>query len=43
MNTIYPSDLSHIEWKCLQRYLRESRSDCRTRRHALRSILNAIF
>jgi putative transposase len=43
MNTTYPSDLSDTEWKCLQHYLRESRSDCRTRRHSLRSILNAIF
>jgi putative transposase len=43
MNTTYPSDLSDSEWECLQQYLRASRSDCRTRRHSLRSILNAIF
>jgi putative transposase len=43
MNTTYPSDLTDTEWKCLQHYLRESRSDCQTRRHSLRSILNAIF
>jgi putative transposase len=43
MNTTYPSDLSDTEWKYLQQYLRESQSDCRTRRHSLRSILNAIF
>lgn len=43
MNSTYPSDLSDTEWEYLQHYLRESRSDCRTRRHSLRSILNAIF
>jgi putative transposase len=43
MNTTYPSDLSDAEWECLQRYLLESRSNCRPRRHSLRSILNAIF
>jgi putative transposase len=43
MNTTYPSDLSDTEWECLQHYLRETRSTCRTRRHSLRSILNAIF
>jgi putative transposase len=43
MTTTYPSDLADTEWECLQQYLRESRSDCRTRRHSLRSILNAIF
>src|SRR5215472_1996509 len=43
MNITYPSDLSDTEWKCLQHYLRASRSDCRTRRHSFRSILNAIF
>jgi len=43
MNTTYPSDLTDTEWECLQHYLRQSRSDCRTRRHSLRSILNALF
>jgi putative transposase len=43
MNTTYPSDLSDTEWECLQQYLRASQSNCRTRRHSLRSILNAIF
>jgi hypothetical protein len=43
MNTTYPSDLSDTEWKCLQPYLHESRSDCRPRRHPLHGILNAIF
>ena len=43
MKTTYPSDLSDTEWKCLQHYLRASRSNSRTRRHSLRSILNAIF
>ena len=43
MNTTYPSDLSDTEWECLLQYLRASRSDCRTRRHSLRSIFNAIF
>jgi putative transposase len=43
MNTTYPSDLTDAEWECLQPYLLQSRSTCRTRRHALRSILNAIF
>jgi putative transposase len=43
MNITYPSDLSDTEWACLQHYLRESRSDCRTRRHSLRTIFNAIF
>jgi transposase len=43
MNTTDPSDLIDTEWKCLQQYLRESWSDCRTRRHSLRTILNAIF
>ena len=43
MKTTYPSDLTDTEWQCLQHYLLESRSDCRTRRHSLRSILNAIF
>jgi putative transposase len=43
MNTTYPSDLSDIEWKYLQYYLHASHRDCRTRRHPLRSIFNAIF
>jgi putative transposase len=43
MNTTYPSDLTDTEWECLQHYLRASRSTCRTRRHSLRSIFNAIF
>jgi transposase len=43
MNTTYPSDLTDTQWECLQHYLRQSRSDCRTRRHSLRTILNAIF
>ena len=43
MSTTYPSDLTDSECKCLQHYLRASRCDCRTRRHSLRSILNAIF
>src|SRR5215813_4177354 len=43
MNTTYSSDLSDTEWECLQHYLRETCSTCRTRRHSLRSILNAIF
>ena len=43
MNTTYPSDLTDAEWECLQPYLLQSRSNCRTRRHSLRTILNAIF
>jgi putative transposase len=43
MPTTYPSDLTDTEWECLQQYLRASQSNCRTRRHSLRSILNAIF
>jgi putative transposase len=43
MNTTYPSDLSDSEWERLQHYLHESRSTCRTRRHSLLSILNAIL
>src|SRR5258708_27325661 len=43
MNTTYPSDLTDAEWECLQRSLLESHSHCRTRRHSLRSSLNAIF
>jgi putative transposase len=43
MNTTYPSDLSDPEWECLQHYLHKSQRHCRTRRHALRSIFNAIF
>ena len=43
MNITNPSDLTDTEWKCLQQYLLESRSGCRTRRHSLRSIFTAIF
>src|SRR5258707_2713806 len=32
-----------LRGRARQRYLLESRSDCRTRRRSLRSILNAIF
>jgi hypothetical protein len=38
MNIIYPSDLTDTEWECMQQYLLDSRSDCRTRRHSLRRI-----
>src|SRR5215831_20503834 len=43
MNTTYPSDLTDAEWECIQRFLHESHRNCRTRRHSLRSIFNAIF
>jgi putative transposase len=43
MNTTYPSDLTDAEWECVQRSLLESPSNCRPRRHSLRSSLNAIF
>lgn len=43
MNATFPSDLTDALWECMQRFLLESHSNCRTRRHTLRSILNAIF
>ena len=43
MTTTYPSDLTDPEWECLQRLRHESHCTCRTRRHSLRSIFNAIF
>ncbi len=43
MNTIYPSDLSDDEWKCLQQHLPSVSSRGRPRTHSLREIYNAIF
>jgi putative transposase len=43
MDTTSPSDLTYAEWECLQPCLLASRSSCRTRRHSLRSSLNAIY
>jgi hypothetical protein len=43
MNTTYPSDLTEPEWECMLRFLHESHRRCRTRRHSLRGVFNAIF
>jgi transposase len=43
MSTTYPSDLSDAEWDCLQRFLPPRSPHGRLRRHALRSVFDALF
>lgn len=43
MSTTYPSDLSDVEWACVQRYLPPLLTRGRPRIHPLRRIFYAIF
>jgi len=43
MSTNYPSDLTDVEWECVQRYLPPLSRRGRPRTHPLRRILDAIF
>ncbi len=43
MGITYPSDLTNAEWDYLQRFLPSRSPQGRLRRHALRTVLDAIF
>jgi putative transposase len=43
MRRTYPTDLSYVEWRCLEDHLPVSRNHGRPRLHSPREILNAIF
>jgi putative transposase len=43
MSTIYPSDLTEVEWECVQRYLPPLSHRGRPRTHPLRQIFDTIF
>jgi putative transposase len=42
-STIYPTDLSDEEWRCIRAHLPEPMAQGRPRLHSLRAILNAVF
>jgi putative transposase len=42
-STIYPTDLSDEEWRCIRAHLPEPTGQGRPRLHSLRAILNAVF
>jgi putative transposase len=43
MRSAYPTDLSDVEWACLELYLSAQTGTGRPRVHSLREILNAVF
>jgi putative transposase len=43
MRTAYPTDLSDVEWSCLEPYLPSPKTTGRPRLHHIREILDAIF
>ena len=42
-STIYPTDLSDEEWRCIRAHLPEPTGQGRPRLHSLRAILDAVF
>jgi putative transposase len=43
MRKVYQTDLSDVEWSCLESHLPAPKADGRPRIHPLREILDAIF